>query len=100
MSNGETPRHVLEKTATYYRVSLHELKGKSRRAEIVFPRQVVMYFLRKELHLQLEAIGSFLGGRDHTTIMHGIEKIETLLATHDTKTGQETKEVRALFREP
>ena len=70
---------VLKKIATHFNITLADLKGKKRSRPIAIPRQIAMYLLRTELNLSLQDIGSFLGGRDHTTIMHGVDKVENYL---------------------
>lgn len=82
-----TPELVLQAICRYYHVSLPELVGPGRRKEIVLPRQVAMYLLRDELGLSLVEIGQRLGGRDHTTVLHGIEKIERALLEDDQLRG-------------
>lgn len=72
-------REVLNLVASHFDLRVKDLTGKSRKAEIVLPRQVVMYLLRTNLDQPLERIGELLGKRDHTTVMHGVEKIEKLL---------------------
>jgi len=47
---------------------------------VALPRQVVMYLLRKELRLSLKEVGRVLGGRDHSTVLHGQEKVSRLLS--------------------
>lgn len=69
------PKTVIETVADYYHLKTSQLKGQTRVKEIVFPRQILMYLLRIELNLPLEEVGKLLGGRDHTTIMHGVDKI-------------------------
>jgi len=93
-----TPKIILEKLSSFYRVSIPEIKGKSRRAEVVFPRQVIMYFLRKELGIQLENIGIMLGDRDHTTIIHGVSKIETLVNQKNARLLGEIREIRSYLQ--
>jgi chromosomal replication initiator protein len=61
----------------YYRVDAKALRGKTRGKEIVGPRQVAMYLLREDLDLALTEIGRELGGRDHSTVMHGCDKVAT-----------------------
>ncbi len=82
-----TPELVLQTVCTYFRVSLAELVGPGRRREVVVPRQVAMYLLRDELGLSLVDIGQRLGGRDHTTVLHGIEKIEQQLQRDEQLRG-------------
>lgn len=67
---------VLKAVCTYYSVKLNDLKGESRVKEFVIPRQVAMYLIKDITDTPYMTIGQFLGGRDHTTIMHGIEKIK------------------------
>jgi chromosomal replication initiator protein len=53
------------------------MKGKRRDKHIVFPRQVAMFLIREETASSLPAIGQAFGGRDHTTVLHSYEKINT-----------------------
>jgi len=73
------PKEVISAVASYFNLKLFELVGPKRLKPIVVPRQILMYLLRTELKLPLMEIGRLLGGRDHTTIMHGVEKITKLL---------------------
>ncbi|MDW7981379.1 MAG: chromosomal replication initiator protein DnaA [Thermomicrobium sp.] len=82
-----TPELVLDVVCRHFRVSLAELVGSSRRREVVVPRQVAMYLLRDELGLSLVEIGQRLGGRDHTTVLHGVEKVEQALARDEQLRG-------------
>jgi len=70
------PKHILEKVADFYDISIQELTGSKRDREIVMPRQVAMYLLREELHLSFPKIARELGKKDHTTAIHSCEKIE------------------------
>jgi chromosomal replication initiator protein len=72
---------VVEAVAAHYRVSPADLRGRGRSKEIVGPRQVAMHLMREETNASLLEIGQELGGRDHTTVMHGIDKIEQQLQT-------------------
>ncbi len=69
-------KQVVEKVARYYQISVKEMCGKSRVANIKTARQVAMFILRKELSLSTTKIASEVGVKDHTTVMHGIKKIE------------------------
>lgn len=73
------PKEVISTVASYFNLRLSELTGPKRLKQIVVPRQILMYLLRTELKIPLMEIGGFLGGRDHTTIMYGVEKITKLL---------------------
>ncbi len=70
-----TPGRVVEMVAKYYRCSEKDMRGRSRARDIVVPRQVAMYIMRQETDRSLADIGQELGGRDHTTVIHGTEKV-------------------------
>src|SRR5256884_162426 len=74
---------VLEGVCRYYNVDPEVLQGKQRDRNIVWPRQVAMYVMREETNASLFQIGSALGGRDHTTIIHGCEKVHTEITNND-----------------
>ncbi len=69
------PRQVLDLVAAHFGVPVAILKGRGRTKEVAHARQVAMYLLRTENDLSLPAIGDLLGGRDHSTIRHGVDKI-------------------------
>ncbi len=71
-----SPKEVVELICNYFNIRLTDLKGVSRVAKLVLPRQVTMYLLRKDLGLQFENIAQLLGKKDHTTVMHGVDKID------------------------
>lgn len=72
---SKTPADVIETVSKYYNHAAGILAGKTRRQDIVHPRQVCIYVLREFLQASYQLIGENLGGRDHTTIMHSYEKI-------------------------
>ena len=74
---------ILEGVCHYYNVDPERLKGKERDRDIVWPRQVAMYLMREETDASLFQIGSALGGRDHTTIIHGCEKVHSEISNND-----------------
>lgn len=76
-SRRVTPRQVVEKVAKYYNLTVVEMTGKSRVANIKTARQVAMYLLSKELGMSTTKIAPEVGVKDHTTVMNGIRKIET-----------------------
>ena len=78
-----TPTEVLEGVCHYYNVDIERIRGKRREREIVWPRQVAMYLMRQETSASLLQIGMEIGGRDHTTIMHGWEKIQREVSNND-----------------
>jgi chromosomal replication initiator protein len=79
-----TPEQVVQAVLRFYGVNGEMLTGRKRNKEIVRPRQVAMYLLRKETQASLPEIGATLGGRDHTTVLYGIQKIEGLLEQDST----------------
>ena len=79
-----TPELVVDAVLKHYQVSAVELRGRARGKEIVAPRQVAMFVLREETGASLVEIGALLGGRDHSTVMHGITKIEKQLESDTT----------------
>lgn len=70
-----TPEMIIQAVSNYYGVDTRVLQGRGRSRNIVIPRQVSMYLLREETECSLVDIGNLLGGRDHTTVMYGCEKI-------------------------
>ena len=78
-----SPKQILAAVARHYRLSAEELTGRSRRRAISQPRQLCMYLIREETKTSLPQIGELLGGRDHTTILHGCEKIGAQIETDE-----------------
>ena len=91
-------REPLSEITKQFKVSLTELRGRGRSKEIVLPRQIAMYILREETGTSLVEIGNLLGGRDHSTVMHGIAKIEKSLET-DTALRQKVSALREALYE-
>jgi len=80
---------ILKAVCLYYSVKSQDVKGKKRTKDLVIPRQVAMYLMKEITGMPLVSIGDFLGGRDHTTVMHGIGKIQEEVA----ETGKITQDV-------
>lgn len=78
-----TPDLILDIVSEHFNISIADLKGKKRNAEIVLPRQIVMYLCRDLTDTPLKAVGAFLGGKDHASVTHGVKKIEALLKTDE-----------------
>lgn len=70
-----SPQTVLKSVADFYNISTTDLLKRSRKKEVVRPRQVAMFLLREETKLSFPEIGQKLGGRDHSTVIHACEKI-------------------------
>jgi len=82
-----SPQELLVAVADYFGVKTTTLKGPKRDRPIARPRQVVMYLCKTELGMTLNDIGGLLGGRDHTTVMHGVNTITHELSTNDHLRG-------------
>lgn len=81
-----TPELILDIVAEHFNISIADLKSKKRNSEIANPRQVAMYLMRtmSTKELSLKAIGAIFGGKDHSTIKYGIEKVESEMETDET----------------
>ncbi|KKT82302.1 MAG: hypothetical protein A3B99_01185 [Candidatus Yanofskybacteria bacterium RIFCSPHIGHO2_02_FULL_44_12b] len=71
-----SPQVILKNVADFYSISLTDLLKRSRKKEVVRPRQIAMFLLREETKLSFPEIGQKLGGRDHSTVIHAFEKIK------------------------
>jgi chromosomal replication initiator protein len=83
---SSVPQHVtlsqvVQAVIDHYGVSLEEMRDSTRAKRVSFPRQVAMYLARTETDESFPSIGDYLGGRDHTTILYGHEKVAELLET-------------------
>lgn len=103
IKNSSRPRKnlaitdVVEKVARYYDIDQSSIYEKTRRKEVVKPRQIIMYILREDFQVSYPAIGKKLGGRDHTTVIHSCEKIKTELKS-DNELEEEITQVRLLLK--
>jgi chromosomal replication initiator protein len=71
--------HIQRKTAEFFAVKLSDMRAKNRTKAIAFPRQIAMFLARQLTHSSLAEVGRAFGGKDHTTVIHAVEKIESLL---------------------
>ena len=78
-----TPELIIDIVSEHFNIPISELKGKKRNAEIVLPRQIIMYLCRTLTDTPLKAIGAILGGKDHASVNHGVKKIENELKTDE-----------------
>jgi chromosomal replication initiator protein len=74
-----TPDSVIKEVCQYYDVTIKDIKGQRRMKPLVIPRQICMYLLREVNNMGLQNISELLGRKDHTTVIHGIHKVEDLL---------------------
>jgi len=88
---------VVDKIARYFDIDPASIYEKTRRKEVVKPRQLIMYVLREDFHVSYPAIGQKLGGRDHTTVIHSCEKIKRNLE-QDEELEDEVAQIRALLK--
>lgn len=81
-----TPQFIIEIVAEHFNISTEKMISKARSSDIARPRQIAMYLCKDMTNIQLESIGALLGGRDHSTIIHGIKKI-----TEDYEKNENTR---------
>ena len=79
-----TPELILDIVSDHFNITIADLKGNKRSASISVPRQICMYLMRTLTETPLQAIGIILGGKDHSTIKYGVEKIEKEMAKDET----------------
>ncbi len=89
-------KDVVKLVAGFYEIEESLIYEKTRRKEIVKPRQIIMFILRKDFSVSYPTIGQKLGGRDHTTVIHSCEKISTDIKK-DSLLNQEIDQIRAMF---
>ncbi len=87
---------VIKIIAGFYNIDERELYQKTRKKEVVKPRQVVMYILREDFNTSYPYIGQKLGGRDHTTVIHAYDKIKNDLQ-RDSLLSQEIEQIKTLL---
>ncbi len=87
---------VIRTIATFYNINEQELYEKTRKKEVVKPRQIIMYLLREDFNLSYPYMGQKLGGRDHTTCIHAYEKIKGELVTNQVLV-QEIEQIKSLL---
>ena len=90
------PKLVLQKTADYYDITYNDIVGTKRSREIVVPRQIAMFIMREELGMSFPRIAKSLGGKDHTTIMHGVSKINSQIAK-DSTMSQDVQSIKKIL---
>lgn len=88
-----TPKDIIHTVSNFYDVQLDDLLGASREKKLVTPRQIIMFLMREEIKSSFPMIGQELGGRDHTTAMHAVDKIRTDY-DNDEKIRREIEQLR------
>jgi chromosomal replication initiator protein len=93
-----SPRDIMDAVSRYYNIENKDLIGKGRKKELVWPRQISIYLMRKEINYSYPTIGQELGGRDHTTAMHAYNKIlDEVENKENEKVIQEIESIRQLL---
>ena len=90
-------KDVVKTVANFYNLEEDIIYEKTRRKEVVKPRQLIMYILREDLHVSYPTIGIKLGGRDHTTVIHSCEKVKNDLKRNPELSG-EIEQIRQLLK--
>src|SRR5215470_362270 len=82
-----TIEHIQRKAAEFFGIKLSDMRAKNRTKSVAFPRQVAMYLSRQLTHSSLSDIGRSFGGKDHTTVLHAVTKLQSMIQ-EDTKLKQ------------
>ena len=93
-----TSRLIIDFVADKYGVAAEDITGKRRSREIALPRQVAMYICREMTEMSTTAIGQAFGGRDHTTVMHGCDKVSEAMQT-DFSFKKRVEEIMRLIQD-
>ena len=89
----------MEAVLNHYKVDRHFMLSTSRERTIALPRQVAMYLMREEAQCSLPRIGSYLGNRDHSTVMHGYDKIASELKNENVQVRKDISAIRSALYE-
>lgn len=89
-------KNVAEVVANFYNIAERSLYDKTRKKEVVKPRQVIMFLLREDFNASYPYIGQKLGGRDHTTVIHAYEKVKLDLK-NNPDLSQEIEQIRGML---
>jgi chromosomal replication initiator protein len=86
-----TPQLIIEVVSEHFHISVDQMMSRNRSSDIVKPRQIAMYLCKNMSSTSLDAVGALLGGRDHSTIIHGVKKMTEEYETNEaTRTLIET----------
>ena len=94
-----TAQEVLDVVTQYYKLDMAAMTGPARDKAVALPRQVAMYLMREESDASLPGIGTLLGNRDHSTIMHGYDKINKELKNENPQLRSDVRAIRAMLYE-
>ena len=94
-----TPQAIMQTVADYYTITVNDLICHSRRREITVPRQIAMYLTREMTNLSLPQIGQVFGNRDHTTVLHGCDKVAAGVKEAGSGMANVVNDIRNLISE-
>jgi chromosomal replication initiator protein len=89
-----TVERIVERVGSYFQVAPQKMRSASRLRNTLLPRQVGMYLARQLTPLSLEQIGAYFGGRDHSTVLHAVRKVEQAMA-HDAKLSGAVRQLQS-----
>ena len=78
-----SPSLIIDVVAEHFNISKEDITSKKRNSEYVIPRQIIMYLCRQMTDTTFQMIAAYLGKKDHTTVIHGVEKIEEKIRTDE-----------------
>lgn len=81
-SSVQNIKKVKEVVGNYFNIAQSDIDSNSRKAQLVYARQIIMYILKNTYNLSLKTIGANIGNKDHTTVLHGIDKIDIAIKTN------------------
>ena len=91
-----TSDKIIGSVCSFYKISKENLLGKSKKKELVLPRQICAYLMCEIMNIPLVSIGETLGGRDHTTVIHSREKVSNLVKVND-RVAKEVEDIRNMI---
>ncbi len=89
-------KEVVKIISDFYKIEEETIYEKTRKKEVIKPRQIIMYILREDFSISYPSIGEKLGGRDHTTVIHSCEKIKKDIKV-DSILSREIQEIRGMI---
>lgn len=96
-SSNLTLLNIAKIIADYFGLDMNDMRSSTRGARLAYARHIAMYFGRKMTPKSLPLIGRVLGNRDHTTVLHGVRKIERLLAANDETVRRDVDALRLIL---
>ena len=94
-----TAQAIMQTVADYYSIAVDDLISHSRRREITVPRQIAMYLTREMTNLSLPQIGQVFGNRDHTTVLHGCDKVAVSMKNADSGMASVVGDIKNMIAE-